>query len=454
MGSAWWPSRGRGFGSLIIALVGATSLLAASPASAGVTRTEFFGIVEGPVLDEPDMATMKSLRVQTDRFLLNWGWVEPHKGSYKWGPADHFIGDLASHGVRAAPSVWGNPNWIPGSSSTPPIGGTPSQQQWRIFLKALVDRYGRGGEYWGPRYHQQFGATAKPLPITSWQIWNEPNISKYFAPKPSPGQYARLLQISYLSIKHEDHKAQVALAGLAGRGDMAAVVFLKKLYAVPGIRAYFDATALHPYMSTLDQIKQTIKQVRTAMVSHHDAATPLWISELAWGSDPPDKAGINKGRAGQARLLTRAFKLILANRKAWNVQHLFWYLLRDPADPVAVCSFCASAGLLSSNRIRKPSYNAFKAIVAEKVAPEPAIIAGPAQGRTISDPTPTFRFTSNEPGSTFRCRFDAKPLAACSSPLTPEAALSNRHHTFSVRAIDAPGNVSPFAARSFMVKAR
>ncbi len=453
MGSAWLRSRGRGLRGFVIVLVGAISLLAATPAAAGVIRTEFFGIVEGPVLDDPDMATMKSLRVQTDRFLLNWGWVEPTKGNYKWGPPDRFIGDMASHGIRAVPSVWGNPGWIPGSSSTPPIGGTPSQQQWRIFLKALVERYGPGGEYWGARYHQQFGANAKPLPITSWQIWNEPNLKKYFAPKPSPGQYARLLQISYPSIKQVDKKAQVVLAGMTGKGDMTAVDFLKKLYAVSGIKGTFDATALHPYMSTVDQVKKTIQQFRAAMVSHADGATPLWISELAWGSDPPDPAGINKGPQGQAQMLTKAYKLILANRRPWNIQHLFWYLLRDPLDPVASCSFCASAGILNRNRIRKPAYNAFKAIVAEKVAPVPTITAGPAQGSTTTDATPTFAFTSNEPGSTFQCRFDSKPLVTCTSPTTPKAALTNGHHTFSVRAIDAPGNVSPLTARSFTVNA-
>jgi hypothetical protein len=437
---------------VVIALAALASLLAASPASAGVMRTEFFGIVEGPVLDDQDMATMKNLRVQTDRFLLNWGWVEPTKGNHKWGPPDRFIGDLAVHGIRAAPSVWGNPSWIPGSSSTPPIGGTYAQQQWRLFLRALVNRYGPGGEYWGARYHQQFGADAKPLPITTWQIWNEPNLQKYFAPKPAPGPYARLLQISYPAIKQLDHKAQVLLAGMAGRGDIAASEYLKRLYAVSGIKAYFDATALHPYMPTLDKVKKTIQQFRAAMVSHGDAATPMWISELAWGSDPPDSSGINKGPSGQAQLLTKAYKLVLANRRAWNVQRLYWYLLRDPVDPVASCSFCSSAGLLNPNRIRKPAYNAFKAIASEKTAPVPTITAGPAQGATITDRTPTFQFTSNEPGSTFQCRFDAKPLLWCSSPFTPKAALTKGAHTFSVRAIDAPGNVSPMASRSFTVR--
>lgn len=445
-------SRGRGTRGLAIFLTAAASLLLASSASAAGLRTEFFGIVEGPVLDDPDMATMQSLRVQTDRFLLNWGWVEPKKGKYKWGPPDRFIGDLASHGIRPVPSVWGNPNWIPGSSSTPPIGGKPSQQQWRTFLQALVERYGPGGTYWGPRYHQQFGASAKPLPIHAWQIWNEPNLKKYFAPKPSPGQYARLLQISYPAIKGKDRSAEVVLGGMTARGDRTGVDFLKDLYGVSGIKAFFDAAALHPYSSSLDQVKKAIQQFRGVMVSRADGSTPLWISELAWGSDPPDSMGINKGAAGQAQLLTRAYKLILSNRRAWNVEHVFWYLFRDPLSPVASCSFCASAGLLRPDRTPKPAYYAFKAIAGESTSPIATITGGPAQGSTTSDPTPTFKFTSNEVGSTFQCRFDTKPLFTCSSPYTPKAALANGPHTFIVRAIDAPGNASLMAPRAFTVK--
>ena len=451
MGSGWLRSRGGRLGALAVVAAAAALVLTAS-ASAAI-RTEFFGIVEGPALDDQDLVTMKSLRVQTDRFLLNWGWVEPTKGNYRWGPPDRFIGDLAVHGVRAAPSVWGNPGWIPGSSSTPPIGGSTSQQQWRIFLKALVDRYGPGGTYWRTYYHQQFGAAAQPLPITTWQIWNEPNLQKYFAPEPSPGQYARLLQISYPSIKARDNNAQVVLAGMTARGDTTATDFLKALYAVPGIKADFDATALHPYMSTLDQVKKAIQQFRAAMVNHSDATTPLWISELAWGSDPPDGGGINKGESGQGQLLTRAYKLILANRKTWNVQRLYWYLFRDPLNPVATCSFCASAGLERADRTHKPAYNAFKAIAAEKTPPHVTITAGPPAGGLTSDPTPSFQFSSNEPGSTFQCRFDSKPLAPCASPFLPKGALANGAHTFAVRAIDAPGNVSALATRSFSVNA-
>ncbi len=425
-------------------------LLVPSAASAGV-RSEFFGIVQTASLDDRDIAGMQASGVRTARFVLNWGAVEPAQGHFKWGPVDRFIGDLASHGIRAVPSVWGNPNWLPGSSSSPPIGGAQAEERWRIFLKALVARYRSGGVYWTRFYHQQFGAKATPLPVTSWQIWNEPNLRKYFAPYPSPGKYARLLQISYPAIKSKDRQARVALAGMPGYGDVKAWAFLGALYSVLGIKAFFDAVAIHPYGSTLNQVRQEIQQVRDVMRRHGDAPAPLWIDEIAWGSAPPDQVGINKGPAGQATMLRRSFKLILSHRAGWNVEHLFWYHWRDPRRSRATCSFCGSAGLLSFNRTPKPSLGAFKYFSAEKTPPLASITGRPRNGSLINDATPTFRFTSNEPGSTFQCHFDASAFAPCPSPFTPLAARSQGTHTFYIRAIDAPGNVSPVASRSFTI---
>ena len=430
----------------------AASLLTGSTAlAATTTRSEFYGIVQTATLDSQDVLGMQSAGVHTNRFILNWVYVEPTQNHYKWGPADRFIGELASRGIRSVPSVWGNPDWVAGGAATPPTGGATAQQQWRTLLKALVARYGPGGTYWTTYYHEQFGANATPLPITSWQIWNEPNVRKYFTPYPSPGQYARLLQISAPTIKQKDPNAEVVLAGMPGYGDVTAWDFLKRLYAVPGIKPFFDSVALHPYAKDLSQFKQEIQRVRAVIKGHGDAATSLWISELAWGSAPPDSRGINKGPTGQAQMLTKAFKAVLANRAAWNVQHLLWYHWRDPKHSQASCTFCASAGLLKFNRDPKPALSAFKKFTTEKVRPKVTITAGPLPGATTTDPTPTFKFTSSEPGVSFQCKFDAKPFAPCTSPLIPKAALTNGHHSFSVKAIDVVGNASVIASRSFTV---
>ncbi|MGH2924958.1 MAG: hypothetical protein ACRDK1_03205, partial [Solirubrobacterales bacterium] len=188
---------------------------------------------------------------------------------------------------------------------------------------------------------------------------------------------------------------------------------------------------------------------RAVMKAHGDATKPLWLTELAWGSAPPDSFGINKGPAGQAQMLSRAYKLILDHRAAWNIQRLFWYHWRDPQHTAASCSFCGSAGLLSFDRSPKPAFTAFTHFTADTTKPTATITAGPENGGYTKDPTPTFKFTSSEAGSTFLCSTGGA-LKDCSSPYTL-AHLSDGIHVFYVRAIDAAGNTSSLAGRYFTV---
>ena len=85
--------------------------------------------------------------------------------------------------------------------------------------------------------------------------------------------------------------------------------------------------------------------------------------------------------------------------------------------------------------------------------PETTITSGPPG--TTSDATPTFGFSSDEPGSRFECRFDSAGFAPCSGPgatHTPSSPLGNGSHTFYVRAIDLSDNVDPLpASQTFTV---
>jgi hypothetical protein len=437
---------------LLSALLVVLGISLLSTATAGAARSEFFGVVQGGKPGVRDLKGLDRARIRSDRFMLNWGWVQPkNAGSFNWSGPDRLIGALASHGIRAVPVFWGNPRWVYGSPARPPLERPRDARAWRNLLSAAAARYGPGGTYWTTRYRRQRGPKARPMPITSWQIWNEPNLSKFFAPYPSPAKYAQLLRISHDAIKSENPNAQIVLAGMPGYGDVTAWRFLYSLYAVPGIRHYFDAAALHPYARNLGRYTRQIQRFRTMMRNHGDTATPLWISEIAWGSAPPDRHGINEGLAGQARLLKGAFQLILNHRAAWNIERVFWYHWRDPRRSQASCSFCGSAGLLTFKRAPKPAYSAFARFSAETTPPRAAVAAGPDQGAVTDNPTPTFKFTSSEAGSTFECHFDARRPFQCPSRFRPRSPLSDGSHRLSVRAIDAPGNVSAAASRSFKV---
>jgi hypothetical protein len=105
---------------------------------------------------------------------------------------------------------------------------------------------------------------------------------------------------------------------------------------------------------------------------------------------------------------------------------------------------------LRYNRTPKPAHGAFLSFTAETVRPEATVTGGPGLGSSTNDPTPTFSFTSNEPGSTFVCRVNGGAFKPCSSPFTLPA-LPDGTQSFFVRAIDAPGNESTIVWRYFTV---
>ena len=445
---------------LAVTLTALAALLFAAPA-AGAVRTEFYGIAQGQ-LDVQDRAGMADARIQTSRFLLKWRDVERVRGSYDWSERDWLIGGLAVEGIRSVPFVWGSPTWVGnGAPGRPPLGTAGERTAWQNFLTAAVARYGPGGTYWAGKYKQDYGQSAIPLPIQSWQVWNEPNLKKYFSPgsnvQQSAQKYAQLLAISHDAIKARDPLARVVLAGMPSFGDVTAWRFLTNLYSVAGVKADFDAAALHPFGCDLEQTRVAINAFSNSMKNNGDRATPLWLTEFAWGSGEPDQFCKNKGPLGQRNLLISSFNMILQNRRHWNVQRLFWFLWRDAeagSQYASYCSICGTAGLLRFDRTAKPAFTAFRSYTAETSRPVARIISGPRQGSAIKDPTPTFTFGSSEAGSTFQCRFDAAAFKPCASPLIPRAPLSNGAHTFYVKAIDAPGNESAVVFRSFTVDTR
>jgi streptogramin lyase len=87
---------------------------------------------------------------------------------------------------------------------------------------------------------------------------------------------------------------------------------------------------------------------------------------------------------------------------------------------------------------------------ADTTAPTATISKGP--GRKLKQGIAKFGFKSSEPGSTFQCKLDSKKAARCRSPKTYKKLKPGRH-PFKVWAIDAAGNRSKPAKRSFRVPA-
>jgi len=322
-------------------------------------KSRFWGVVDGSAhLSNHEFAQMRHGGVGSVRYSIFWYQVEQTKGTFNWTLADEAIGDAASKGLEVLPVLYGLPGWTGRSNSTPPLYSKRVQSEWREFLRRAVQRYGPGGIYWSTAYPMQHPG-ARPMPIRYWQIWNEPNLPSGFQPRPSPKRYAQLLRISHNAILGQDPTAKIVLAGLPGYSDYRGWKFLKRIYRIHGMKRYFDVVATHPYSLDVRGMGTTIKRMRRVIQRHHDRRTPIWITEISWGSGRPDGA-LNVGLRGQKRMLKGAFRLVRHHRGQWHVERLFWFEWRDPRRNTGECPWCGHAGLLRHNRKPKPAWRAYK----------------------------------------------------------------------------------------------
>ncbi len=364
----------------ILLLALAAAMLAPTAAQA-LPRT-FFGVAPQTVLTDTDAAYMKAGGIGSVRWPVNWELIQPSKkGGYDWSSVDAAVTVAARHGLTILPFLYGTPHWIANKPTTLPIDNGQARKAWLAFVTAAVERYGPEGEFWSLHAPAVAGvnyvpAVPKPLPIRTWQVWNEANFF-YFAYPVSPTRYARLLKPTYGAIKAADPSAKVLLSGLfgapnpGGKKGMDADKFLAALYRVPGIKSYFDGVALHPYAFHVEDLEELTEGMREVIVENHDRATGLYITEMGWGSqNDPNVVAFEQGIQGQARELRKSYAYLIANRNRLNLKSTYWYSWKDTAEYPA-CSFCDSVGLFRAGaRFHpKPAWRAFVALSGGRARP-------------------------------------------------------------------------------------
>lgn len=324
---------------------------------------DFFGLIDR-LSDPDDYSRISRIGVRTFRFPISWSAVQTTRnGAYDWSRQDAFFAQLALNGIKPIPFLVGTPAWLAPTVGHPPIRNAGQQRLWRKFVAAAVERYGRGGEFWTT--FQLLNLGVSPQPPQKWQIWNEPNIELWWRPRPRAAEYAKLLRISAAEVHAADPRARIISAGLLGAPKrsvgISSWVYLKQLYRKRGMKREIDLVGLHPYSPGIRGIGVQMRRLRRTMAAAGQRSTRTIVGELGWGSDPKVRSKLAKSRAGQARLLSRAFNLFLNNRRRWRVRHVMWFRYRDATrrEEPDGCRFCYSAGLRDVRDRAKPSWNRF-----------------------------------------------------------------------------------------------
>lgn len=329
-----------GFVLIAVALLFAP---AAVPAHAAAPRSFFGVMLDGPALSgtvplDAQAAAMKTAHVGSVRVAFYWSDAQPYASPAAvpadqadrftdvggvptdFSATDAIVAAAASRGIDVLPTVVRAPAWARESAGDP---GSPPRDgaTYASFLTGLIARYGPQGSFWAQ--HPEIARR----PIRRWQVWNEPDITKYFSPAADQSAwaapYVALLRTASTAIHAADPGAQVVAAGLTNRSW----IDLGKIYAAGG-RRWFDVAAIHPFSRRVVNVLKIVRLTRGTMRRAGDARKPLALTEMSWSSGM-GRSHFNYGwettEGGQADRIREVLPALARRRQAWHLVGLWWY---------------------------------------------------------------------------------------------------------------------------------
>ncbi|HET6312397.1 MAG TPA: glycosyl hydrolase [Chloroflexia bacterium] len=287
-----------------------------------------------------------------------WGLIQPTEQRYEWTATDRIVGGLTERKVNVLGIISYSANWATPSKEDDKQPSAisfypPDPDKYAHFVRTLVSRY-KGT-------------------VKHWEVWNEPDNSLFWKPKPNAREYAELLKVAYKAIKQADPTAKVLSGGVSGN----AIPFLEEMVAA-GAGSSFDILALHPYAVPLNPAQARVesrpevhKMVDVeltkyrAFLERHGPARPIWVTELGW---PARDWGLDD--AAQADYMAQAYAQMLASGL---VERIFWYSFKDasdrPADSWGMLSWGKGKTDLSP---RRPSFSAYATLTRMLAGAKPA----------------------------------------------------------------------------------
>jgi hypothetical protein len=332
------------------------ALASCSSAAAFEVPTSFVGMSPQNDTGAVDYELMREAGIRSVRLPMYWSTIQEENRFVEKPDFDGFdrqVKFAAEDGISVFPFIIGTPEWVSPVKESLPVSTEWQRWAWRRFLRDAEDRYGPGGSFW--REHTQLAY----LPIRRWEIWNEPNIVTFAVPT-GPRRYAVLIREAGRVLHGADPGSKVIVGGLFGRPlqvppNVMPGAWLSGLYRQRNVKRYFDGIALHPYVADAGAMRSMIRNLRRVMRAHNDGGTPLYLTEIGWGSDSFESRW-ERGPQGQVRELGEAMSILLSNRARWRIGGIWWF---SWTDVYGNCQFCDSAGLLTNDREAKPSWYLF-----------------------------------------------------------------------------------------------
>jgi len=307
---------------------------------------------------------LRTLGVKWVRWDFDWNRIQPdNSNTFQWDGPDRVAATSKKYGIKSLGIITYTPKWARDNACLDDFTCQPSNSAiFGVFAGQVALHYKNSVSY--------------------WEIWNEPNIVDFFAPKPSTAKYFDLLKSAYSEIKKNNIQSTVISGGLApssdGNGGISPLTFVSNLYDL-GLSRYSDAIALHPYTypetpeyTTYWNSWQEMLNIHQLMVLKGDVNKKIWVTELGAPIGGPGKVfeanQINAYKYGadfvsektQIQIMTESTNFYRETSSSW-MGPFFWYSLRDENYPLSTPE--NFFGLLHNNWTPKPAFAIFKHII-------------------------------------------------------------------------------------------
>src|SRR3954447_3047707 len=341
-------------------------LLACLPAAArGAVPKDFFGVQDDYMISgdadyrATNLSSMAALGVGTVREPFLWRDLQTSPGQLDFVAYDRMVADISSHGLKILGVIFGPPASAQKSGPSKYTCPPKSNSDFADFAATLASRYGTKGTFWDD--HPEVPRN----PITSWQIWNEPNLRPYWCGKPNARQYVSMLRAISAGVKGEDSKAEVVTAGIPqSRLGIPLLTYIREMYKA-GASDSFDTLAINPYSKTVGDLRKKLRDVRHIMNANHDKRAKIWVTELAWSDVGPSSA-FRVGAKAQGTRIRGAVKLRGQARSRYGIRGAIYVYWRDlnPYPPSFKDFWGLHTGLLRKDGSPKSAFFQFKKAIA------------------------------------------------------------------------------------------
>ena len=319
------------------------ALTTAVPAAQAHVPNGFVGVmIDGPLWPTTDPAVnldqqfdkMVANGVENVRVVFDWAAAQPYKtwsdvpasqvGQFtdvngvpiNFTQLDKVVELASTRRMTLLPVVLYAPTWD--ASTHPRTFAIPRRDgPYGQFMAALVQRYGPHGTFWQSHHPK--------VPVTMWQVWNEPNIKVFWFKQPFQRSYMALLKAAHSAIKRADPRAKVVLAGMPNFSWKQ----LAGIYRIHGARKLFDVVAVHPYTKQPQGVITILEKVRQVMDQAGDRTKPMVADEISWpssvGKTDRNEFDFATTERGQARDIAALLPMLARDRKKLRLLGFDYY---------------------------------------------------------------------------------------------------------------------------------